>query len=48
MTKGFSSLNRRLQWFLEGLLHYLFIIGGEDTDIEMTPDDVILPLTDHG
>ncbi|MDM8535357.1 hypothetical protein QUF70_01240 [Desulfobacterales bacterium HSG17] len=41
MNKGFSSLNRRLQWFIEGLLHYLFTIGGKEMDIEITPDDVM-------
>ncbi|MDM8535361.1 hypothetical protein QUF70_01260 [Desulfobacterales bacterium HSG17] len=40
-NKGFSSLNRRLQWFIEGLLHYLFTIGGKEMDIEITPDDVM-------
>jgi len=41
MNKGFSSLSSRLQWFLEGLLHFLFTMGGEDMDIEITPDDVM-------
>ena len=41
MSKSFSSLNRRLQWFIEGLFHYLFKTGGKDMDIEITPDDVM-------
>ncbi len=41
MDKGFTSLNRRLQWFIEGLLHYLFTIGDKDMEIEIKPEDVM-------
>ncbi|QTA87856.1 hypothetical protein [Desulfonema magnum] len=41
MDKRFSSLSSQLQWFLEGLLHYWFTMGGEHMDIEITPDDVM-------
>ncbi len=41
MDKSFSSLSNPLQWFLEGLLHCLLTIGGEDMEIEITPDDVM-------
>jgi len=41
MDKGFTSLNRRLQWFLEGLLHYLFTVGDKDMEMEIKPEDVI-------
>lgn len=41
MGKNFTSLTHRLQWYLEGLLHYWFSTGDNDMEIEIKPEDVM-------